>query len=94
MFGATSGLFYVPFKITTRIRPTALEQSGTAAHYQVLNAAATSNLAFSAVPSYSDNTTTEQAAVNITVASGLVAGNAGQVSTANSAAYLAWSAEL
>ena len=75
-----------------RIAPTALEQSGTASNYRVLNATG-SGVTCSAVPTFSA-ATTESVSVNFTVASGLVAGNAGYGLPLTSAAYLGWSAEL
>jgi hypothetical protein len=85
-------LVYIPFKTTMRIAPTALEQSGTASDYRVLNATG-SGVTCSSVPTFSA-ATTESVSVNFTVASGLVAGNAGYGLPLTSAAYLGWSAEL
>jgi hypothetical protein len=89
----TLGETYASFPVTLRTRPTALETSGTAAHYSVFNAG-TATVTCSAVPTYSIYTTDTYAMIDITVASGLIAGNATQLLTANAAAYLAWSAEL
>jgi hypothetical protein len=80
------------FPVTLRTYPTALEQSGTAAHYQVQFA--NTNTACSAVPTYANTTSTEYWRVIITVASGLTAGQGGMLFAANASAYLAWSAEL
>jgi hypothetical protein len=82
------------FPVSMRVRPTALEQSGTANQYQINhgNTAATC----SAVPSY--NAASQDSAASIfTVASGLTAGDGSGGRTENSngaTAYLAWSAEL
>jgi hypothetical protein len=87
----TSGQFNIDFPVTMRIRPTALEQSGTAAHYQIVNAAGT-GVALSAVPTFT------QASVKTATITGAstytAAGNAAQLITANVAGYLGFSAEL
>ena len=87
---------YVPFPVPLRIRPTALEQSGTATDYAV-SSATTSAIVCNSVIIYNAVTTTIIGGVEGTVASGLVAGNATNVNTSSSTgsnAYLAWSAEL
>jgi hypothetical protein len=82
-----------PFPVTMRVRPTALEQNGTAGDYRCLNAAS-SVITCSAVPSF-DGLTSEYAGSTFgNVASGLVAGNASNLCSTNSNAYLGWSAEL
>jgi hypothetical protein len=84
----------VPFPVQMRIAPTALEQSGTAANYGVLNASASSVLTGGVVPTF-DKAGLINANVTFTVTSGLVAGNAAQCMDNNSSsAYLGWSAEL
>lgn len=83
------------FPVTMRTSPTALEQNGTAADYQVSSTGA--GIACSAVPTFNAGTNANGATVNFTVASGLTAGQAclGRTSVASGAnAYLAWSAEL
>lgn len=87
------GVFPVPM----RIAPTALEQSGTAGNYSVLEVGLTLT-ACSAVPVYmADPTTTTTYGVLATVSSGLVTSRFA-VLVANAAtganAYLGWSAEL
>jgi hypothetical protein len=90
----TAGLALVKYPVSMRTRPTALEQSGTAAQYGVTNASA-SVVSCSAVPAYDTLTTAEAGAVLYTVASGLVAGNASFIfSSASTGSYLGWSAEL
>jgi len=89
----TKALISVNLPVTMRVRPTALEQNGTAADYGVLNSNATVNTC-NAVPTF-DNSTPNITLTSFTVASGLTAGNAtigvaGNVSTS----YLGWSAEL
>jgi hypothetical protein len=79
------------FAIPMRAAPTALEQSGTASDYTVLVSGAT--VTCSAVPTFSVAGLTT-AALNLTVASGLTAGQGGAGRAANTSAYLGWSAEL
>jgi hypothetical protein len=84
----------IMFPVTMRIRPTALEQSGTAANYAVLYLTSASTC--SAVPTYGTGTNANSALVAFTVASTLTAGQ-GSASTSDNnvaTAYLAWSAEL
>jgi hypothetical protein len=92
-FSTTVARTLVPFPVTMRTAPTALEQSGTAADYFLRNALGT-GVAVSAVPVYTALTTSKLADVTITVAAGLVAGNATILFSANTNAYLGWSAEL
>jgi len=82
---------FLQFPVTMRIAPTALEQSGTASHYDVVNqnGATTCSL----VPTYVDVTDTI-ARTGFTVSSGLTAGGAGTARTGNATGFLAWSAEL
>jgi hypothetical protein len=92
-FSTTAAGVQIPFQVPMRIRPTALEQSGTASDYQVLNNAG-SPVACSAVPTYNAVTTNYMAWVALTVSSGIAAGDGTTCLTNNAAAYLAWSAEL
>jgi hypothetical protein len=90
---ATVGGLLVPFPVTMRTIPSALEQSGTASDY-VVRAAGTSRTC-SAVPAINASTTTEYlGGLTTTVASGQTAGWAGYMRSANANAFLAWSAEL
>ena len=75
-----------------RVQPTALEQSGTAAHYQIVYQA--SAAACSGVPTFGAETTVDRTRLEATVASGLTAGNGVGIRYASTSAYLAWSAEL
>ena len=79
------------FPVTMRDSPTALETSGTAAHYEVRTASG--SVACNAVPTLI-RTTTNTAYTHFLVASGLTAGNASTLRAANTSAYLAWSAEI
>jgi hypothetical protein len=83
-----------PFPVPMRIAPTALEQSGNAAHY-ALRLASGAVVACSAVPSVSLCTST-QAISSFTVASGLTPGQSGYAIDNNTVnlSYLGWSAEL
>lgn len=92
--GASQVYFVVPFPVVMRVRPTALEQSGTASHYAAVNATASSTLTGTSVPTF-DSANTQTASVGLVVSSGLVAGNASQcIDNNTSSAYLGWSAEL
>ena len=93
-YGTTTGGILIPYQVTMRTVPSALEQSGTATDYQVYSSSG-SAIACSAVPAYAGvATTTAIGAVNFTVASSIVAGNITQFTGANSSAFLGWSAEL
>jgi hypothetical protein len=83
----------VPFPVVMRTKPTALEQNGTAADYQVLTTGNTITNCNS-VPAISTATQAMQAVVSLGVAAGLVAGQAGTMRVATANAYLGWSAEL
>jgi hypothetical protein len=84
---AFGGVF---FPVTMRISPTALEQSGTAADYQIRHG--TTSTVCSAVPSFISTSPTGY--FEFTVASGLTAGQGCDLRGATTDAYLAWSAEL
>ena len=87
----TTAHLNVPFPVTMRTNPTALEQSGTAGDYSVFYEA--SNIVCSAVPSFVYGSQ-QQAVTTLTVASGLTAGQAIALRNVNTNAYLGWSAEL
>ena len=83
------------FPVPMRVRPTALEQSGTANQYEVAHANTTTTC--SAVPTYQAATTASSASTFFQVSSGLTIGQgcAFRADTTNGAtAYLGWSAEL
>jgi hypothetical protein len=85
----------INFPVTMRTSPTALEQSGTAADYNVFTSGFTST-ACSSVPLIV-SAIQDCGAVEFTVASGLTAGTGAFLRTGAStgaAAYLGWSAEL
>ena len=81
------------FPVPMRTRPTALEQSGTAADYNVVRCGLGTNANCSAVPTFGVANLVGAQTV-FTVASGLVNSNAGSVQANNTSAYLGWSAEL
>jgi hypothetical protein len=86
----TASNVVIPFPVTMRTAPTALEQTGTASDYRMSHTAATT---CSAVPVFS-SASTNQSQISFTVASGLTSGG-GVLSQSNAAsAYLGWSAEL
>jgi phage gp37-like protein len=84
--------FVINFPTTMRISPTALEQSGTAADYAVTHGNFTVTNANS-VPSYLQSTS-NNGAINLGVASGLTTGQGSLFMTNNTNAFLAWSVEL
>jgi hypothetical protein len=91
-FSTTLAMGLVPFPVTMRIAPTALEQSGTATDYRVLIAGTSVNC--NSVPSY-DKSTQWNGFVYFPVASGLTAGHGGMLrSNSTTNAFLGWSAEL
>ena len=93
-YGATSAGALIPYPVTMRTAPSALEQSGTAGDYQVYTSTG-GNAVCTSVPVYAGIlTTTAYGAVNFTVGSGIVAGNMTAATGNNSTAYLGWSAEL
>jgi hypothetical protein len=85
------GRYYIPFPVTMRINPSALEQSGTAADYNIRFL--TSSATCSAVPTY-QGANKNGGLVQFTVASGLTAGQGSLGRSETVSAYLAWSAEL
>jgi hypothetical protein len=88
----TEATVSIPYPTAMRTNPTALEQSGTAANYQLVFAA--SAAALSAVPVFGGETTTQGTRIDTTVASGLTAGHGVGLRAGSTSAYLAWSAEL
>jgi hypothetical protein len=79
------------FPVTMRIAPTALEQSGTAGHYLVLDAGAVRTC--TSVPSF-NGASTNSAQSTFTVSGALTAGRAALGGSLSASSYLAWSAEL
>lgn len=87
----TQGNYVIPFNVPMRVAPTSIDQSGTAAHYSINHGV--TNTACSAVPAILTSTT-RTGAVQLTVASGLTAGQASALRFNNALARLAWSADL
>lgn len=79
------------FPVEMRTRPTALEQSGTAADYTILNSSGTT--VCNAVPTFSSSTT-YAIRVNFATAGVFTANSCALGRSANANAYLGWSAEL
>jgi hypothetical protein len=91
----TSMQVIIQFPVTLRTIPTALEQTGTAGNYEVLEGGTTT--ACTAVPTFGTSSTMQVGTVNVTAGSSLTVGRAGTLRTSTASgttAYLAWSAEL
>jgi hypothetical protein len=96
MANSTTGvLAYIPIPVSMRVPVTSLEQNGNAGDYSI-RIAGGGNVVCSAVPTIDDFTIPNLATVNLTVASGLTAGQAVFVRSQNATAqaYFGWSAEL
>jgi len=91
-YATTTAGVITNFLVEMRTSPTAVEQSGTAGDYRLFNSAG-SSLVCTAVPAFG-NAGKWYADTSMTVASGLVAGNATNAFCTNSSAFLGWSAEL
>jgi hypothetical protein len=87
----TAAISTSQFPVTLRTAPTALEQSGTASHYDVQHANTATTC--SAVPTFL-TASINMATSTFTVASGLTAGQGSNTRLASTSGYLAWSAEL
>lgn len=91
-YNSASSFGVVNFPVTMRIRPTALEQSGTASDYRVVYGASLSTNCTIA-PVYSNANTSMGQFVFTTAA--VMTANAGTLNQSNTTnGYLAWSAEL
>lgn len=91
---ATTALITLPFPVTMRIAPTALEQSGTAAHYAIRYGGTQADC--SAVPTFSE-ASQYGATFTMTVASGLTTGHAAHARTGSSSgtnAFFGWNVDL
>ena len=83
----------IPFPVTMRTAPSALEQSGTASNYALTGSTGGVNVCAS-VPTF-ENATINQGTANFGVSASLTAGNSTSFIANNTAsAYLGWSAEL
>ena len=81
----------ISFPVQMRTKPTALEQSGTAADYMILNGSGAT--ACNAVPTYQSSTTTNSR-IRFETAGVFTASSCAIGRAANTSAYLGWSAEL
>ena len=81
------------FPVTMRIRPTTLEQTGTAGDYTWYSPTGGAKAAAS-VPIFNPLTNEYSYCVSGSTSTGNTAGQAGQLYSSNTNAYLAWSAEL
>jgi len=89
---STTGAFGIThFPVPMRAAPSALEQSGTASHYQVTKTAA--NIVCNSVPTFS-NGELFSVRTSFTTSGSLTAGQGSILRSADSTAFLAWSAEL
>jgi hypothetical protein len=88
----TSARVFLYYPVEMRIRPTALETTGTAADYSV-GLAGIGGFVCSAVPTFS-TTSTRFGSINAVVASGLTQFNPAVLEQSVSTGYLGWSAEL
>jgi len=91
-YASTTAAGIVNFPVEMRIRPSTLEQSGTASDYVVWHGSNTSTNC-SSVPTYAGATRTN-CRVLFTVPSGLTIGQGILLRAANTNSYLAWSTEL
>jgi hypothetical protein len=91
-YSTTQALISFQFPVTMRTRPTALEQSGTAADYATLrNNTGLDNL--TGVPVFYSVSSNIQASI-LTASTNLVQGDITMINFNNTNAYLGWSAEL
>jgi hypothetical protein len=89
---STAGQTLVQFPVPMRIAPTALEQSGTAGDYSLVNSGGTGT-ALNAVPEFNVSSS-YICLINCSVASGLTAGHSTMIRAVNTNAFLGFSAEL
>ena len=89
-YSTTLAILNFNFPVTMRIAPTALEQSGTAGHYNVLDAG--TGRTCTSVPTF-NSASTDTATSGFTAAS-LTAGRGSMGGSISASSYLAWSAEL
>lgn len=93
-YATTAAIIQVPYPTIMRAAPTALEQSGTAADYGLLNPGS-SNSAANSVPAFYHATTHGGSyTLGLAITGGQIAGYATMGSGQTSNAFLGWSAEL
>jgi len=92
-YATTNGVAVIKYPVSMRIRPTALEQTGTASNYGIWKANTTvENL--NAVPVYDGSTNKEIGVVACAVAANLTASTTTYLVAKTTTAYLGWSAEF
>ncbi len=89
---SSTGRALIPFPVTMRTVPSALDQSGTASDYKVI-LGATGAAACSAVPVY-NSPSVVLGDITWTVASSATANQAVYIASNSASSYLGWSAEL
>ena len=87
----TDASAFTQFQVPMRAAPTALDQSGTASHYEIYYAGTVTTC--NSVPTF-QTANQFMANASFSVASGLTAGHAVQIRAVSTSAYLGWSAEL
>jgi hypothetical protein len=90
-YTTSTAILSLGFPVTMRTTPTALEQSGTAGHYYILDAGAVRTC--TSVPSF-NGANTNSAQSSFTASGSLTAGRAALGGSLSASSYLAWSAEL
>jgi hypothetical protein len=92
-YSATGSFIFFPYPVPMRIKPTALEQTGTAANYKTLRTNGTAFDSCTAVPAYDNATSSSMASVAILTAN-VTTGQVALFFSDAAAAFLGWSAEL
>ena len=92
-YNTTTALVTIPYPVTMRTRPTALEQTGTASDYKTLRATAAAFDNCTSVPTWDGSTSNAIGVISVTSAN-VVSGNVSLFYSNAAAAYLGWSAEL
>ena len=87
----TTAELSIPFPVEMRVKPTAIETSGTAGDYSVRSANVTTTA--NAVPGFGA-ANTQLGSFTLTVASGLTVGFGSFCRAVNTSAFIGWSAEL
>lgn len=82
------------YPVPMRIRPTALEQSGTNTDYAILRCGSSTAIGCSVVPIFAGGTSNTRGISQFQVTTGLTNGAAGFPMNNTTNGYLAWSAEL
>jgi hypothetical protein len=92
-YSTTGSVIYISYPVPMRIRPTALEQTGTAANYKTLRSSGAAFDSCTAVPAYDGGTSSSMASV-ATVSDNLTQGQVAQLFSDAAGAFLGWSVEL